>query len=145
MADEHDRRKQIENLVSQDPDINDTKMRDFRMQLETTLAEFERRGMRLRRIAIRATLAYSAIAALLIVFRPPGGASLVAGVLAVVATAAMIVGGYAIITYFGQLAPAIRRLQFDSHTAMIAELQQQVVALRDELRTRPPGGDTRSS
>ena len=107
------------------------------MQLESTLAEFERRGARLRWIAVRATLVYVAIAALLIAFQPPGGESLVAGILAFIATAAMIIGGYAIITYFGRLAPAIRRLQVDSQKAMIADLQQQIISLREELHQRP--------
>jgi len=137
MAEEKERQKQVDNLLAQDTNINDSEMREFRMQLEAALADLEQRGERLRKIAIRALLVYLAIAVILIVGQPPGAASIVAGILALLATVAMVVGGYATIIYIGKVAPTIRRLQLDSQNATIAELQQQVAALQMELHERP--------
>ncbi len=137
MAEENERRQQVDNLVAQDIAITDITMQEFRMQLEAALADFERRGVHLRRIAIRALLAYLAIAVILIVGQPPGAASIVAGILAILATTAMVVGGYAVIIYIGKVAPTIRQLQLESQNAMIAELQQQVASLREQVQKRP--------
>jgi hypothetical protein len=148
MADEHDRRQQVENLVSQDPHINDTNMGDFRMQLEQNLADWERRGSRMWRILCISAIAYMlemAFALLYLNRIPAENQRYWFLPFMIVGWATFIAGIYSLIVYVGKYAPAIRKLRYDIQSAMIAELQQQVVALRDEIRNRPPGTDPRSS
>jgi hypothetical protein len=148
MADEHDRRKQVENLVSQDPHINDANMRDFRMQLEQNLADWERRGARMWRILCISAVAYlfEMLFALLYLNRIPAEHQRYWFFpFMIVGWVTFIAGIYSLIAYAGKYAPGIRKLRYDIQSAMIAELQQQVVTLRDEIRNRPPGTDPRSS
>jgi hypothetical protein len=147
MAEEQQRLRQVEALMAQDPQIDESKLKEFRMQLQQNLADWERRGARLRRIVVIAFLTYLAFGLLTILVRSTAQPGYdyplpIRAIAAIVAWTALIAGGYAIIAYFVKFAPAIRRLRYDIQNAMITELQQQVVALRDELRTRPPGGHT---
>lgn len=145
MVDEDDRQKRIEDLMSHDPQITDDKMKEFRMRLERSLADWEHRRARLWRIiCISACLYLGVIAfALLVLNGAPAGS--IRGMFElpwfIVGLLTMIVGGYATILYVGRYMPAIRKLHYDIHTAMIAELQEQVLLLREEVRSRKSGDD----
>lgn len=127
--------------MSQDPQLDDTKLKEFRMQLESALHDFERRGARVRRIASVAGIVY--LINVLFGFFVLNGAKADSfrGSLAmpwmIVGLFTMVVGGYALVIYLTRYMPAIRRLRYDIQNSMIAELQQQVAALRDEVRSRP--------
>jgi hypothetical protein len=140
VVNDDDRRKRIEDLMSQDPQITDDKMKEFRMQLEQSLADWERRRARLWRIICISACLYLGVIvfAMLVLNGAPAGS--IRGMLTlpwfIVGLLTMIVGGYATILYVGKYMPAIRKLHYDIQTAMIAELQEQFLTLREELRAR---------
>ena len=127
--------------MAQDPQIDDSKIRDFRMQLETSLVDFEHRGARVRRTAIIAGVIYlvDVVFGLIVLNGATAGSWRGSLVLpwAIVGWLAMIIGGYAVVVYLTRYMPAIRRLRYDIQNSMITELQQQVASLREELRRRP--------
>jgi hypothetical protein len=138
MSDEKTRREQVDSLLAQDHDIEAAKLKEFRMQLETSLADFERRGARVRKTAIIAGAVYllNIVFALTVLNGAKAGSW--RGMLmlpwSVVGWVTMIVGGCAIFLYFTRYMPAMRRLRYDIQNSLILDLQQQIAELREELK-----------
>jgi len=144
MAEEKERHKRVDDLLAQDGDINDAHMQEFRMQLEQRLADWERRQARLWRVFCIAGIAYlfEMVLAFAYLNRMPADSQryVIIPFMALY-WLTFIVLIYSAALYFGKYMPAIRRMRYDVQTAMISELQLQVLAIREELRSRKSGGD----
>ena len=139
MADQEQRRKQVDDLIAQDPHIDDQKMRDFRMQLQQDLADWQRRGTIVFRTLCLAAIAYVLEMVFAFAFlnhMPKEIQDWYAWPFMIILWITFLVGISSVVLYVGRYMPTIRRMRFDVQTAMIAELQQQVVALREEVRRR---------
>ncbi len=145
MADEKERHKRVNDLLAQDSEINDAHMQEFRMQLEQRLADWERRQARLWRVICIAGIAYlfEMVFAFAYLNHVPADSQrhVVIPFFMALYWLTFLVLIYSAALYFGKYMPAIRRMRYDVQTVMISELQLQVLAIREELRSRKSGGD----
>jgi len=141
MANQRDRETQVQALVAQDQGIDESRLNDFHAQLKSSLESWERRGAKLRRIAMIAVLVFLVTA----ILTPGMVGSLrsAEGAGRIVLPLWLAISWGSLVTtvgtsgwYFSKYVPAMRRLRFDIQTSMIAELQEQVAELRRELEDR---------
>lgn len=142
---ERDSHKQrVKQLVAQDPEINETQMKEFRMQLEQTLGLWEAKaGQTRRRIVIAALVYLCSTAGYMFYLSNWGNANRSATAetigryivypLVVASLAAMIIGGLLLVLYLVKYRPRVSRGRFDLQTAMMLDLHQQVKQLQESV------------
>lgn len=111
------------------------------MQLEDKLAVWESRGTRLRRIGIAVVVAYVflVVFGITVLNNAPAGSfrAALAAPWMIVGWCTLAVGLYTAYVYTVRYRPATRQLRYDIQNSMFLELQQQIAALREEIRKRP--------
>lgn len=155
MAENESHRERVKKLLAQDHEINDTQLKEFRMNLEASLMSWESKAARVRRGIMIAVVTYAASIVVMMLsgagqnrllnLAPNAAAArgwfatayqfLMAGGI-VAGWLSIIVGTWLLVTYLYRYAPALKRARFDAHSVMILELQQQVEQLRRELKDR---------
>ena len=145
---EHDsHRQRVKKLLAQDQEINDTQLKEFRMQLEQSLETCEQKAKNARLrilIALAVYLVGFILCGLMVKlwpFEPPHFAlAFVRNILylsfLVSALGAALIGIWLAILYVFKYSPALKRIRFELQTAMMLELQQQVAELREEVKRR---------
>jgi hypothetical protein len=137
----------VKKLLAQDPEINDTQMKEFRMQLEQSLESWEEKAKKTRRRILIALAVYLAgmvacwfFAGLWLNAAHNDKAALVLGImylpLFISALAAALIGIWLAALYVFKYAPRLHRARFDLQTSMILELQQQVKQLDENMVRR---------
>jgi cation transport ATPase len=152
MAERDRYRERVQKLLAQDQEINDTQLKEFRVQLEQNLQAWEDSSQKVRRALVR-TIALFLFLYLIGVFFMPmfqvGQREMkaewmrnlymaVMGGWFVAMILTFAVGLWMLILYLYKYAPALKRARFDTQTAMILELQQQVEQLRQDMERRKP-------
>ena len=141
------RQLRVKKLLAQDPEINDTQLKEFRMQLNQSIESLEKKSKTTRRrilIALAVYLAGMAICSFFVVqwrdAAPNAAAGLVRGLVywpfAITALAAALTGIWLVAQYVFKYAPQINRARFDVQTSMMLELQQQVKQLHENMEQR---------
>jgi hypothetical protein len=151
MADRDLHRQRVQRLLAQDQEINDTQLKEFRMQLEQNLQSWEISSQKVRRVLVRVIALFVFLYLIGVFFIPmfQVGQREMKDVMRSIYTAviggwfvAMIltfaVGLWMLVLYLYKYAPALKRARFDTQTAMILELQQQVEQLRQDMERRNP-------
>ena len=117
---------QVSRLVAQDPEINQSQMKEFRMQLEQTLELSEAKAQQTRRWILIAWLVYffSMACCMLNLGSVP---------MFVVLLTAMTIGGLLLALYLIKDGPRVSRARFDLQAAMMLELQEQVRELQQQI------------
>jgi hypothetical protein len=134
----------VKKLLAQDPEINDTQMKEFRMQLEQALESWEEKAKKTRRrilIALAVYLAGMIFCQIFVMFwhdaAPNGTAALVRGLVylpfLLSGITAAVIGIWLIALYIFKYAPQLTRARFDLQTSMMLELQQQVKQLNENM------------
>jgi len=147
MSERDSHQLRVKNLLAQDQEINDTQLKEFRMQLEQSLESWEQKSQRTRRrilVALAVYLAGMAICWFFVVLgrdaAPDAAAGLVRGLVyglfAIATLAAALTGIWMVALYVLKYAPRLNRARFDVQTSMALELQEQVKQLREEMRKR---------
>ncbi len=137
----------VEKLLAQDPDINDTQLKEFRMQLEQSIESLEEKSKRTRRrvlIGLAVYLVGTVICYSFVLFwikpGPNDAAMLVKGLIywlfLITTLAAAFTGIWAVALYVFKYAPQLNRARFDVQTSMMLELQQQVKQLHESMERR---------
>jgi hypothetical protein len=143
-------RERVQRLLAQDQEINDIQLKEFRMQLEQNLQSWEVSSQKVRRVLVRILALFVFLYLVGVFFMPmfqvgqremkaEGMWNLYLAVMggwfvAMILTVA--VGLWMFILYLYKYAPALKRARFDTQTAMILELQQQVEQLRQDVERR---------
>ena len=141
------RQLRVKKLLAQDPEINDTQLKEFRMQLNQSLESWEQKSKRTCRrilIALAVYLAGMVICWLFVMLgrdaAPNAEAGLVRGLIyglsAIAALAAALTGIWLVALYVFKYAPQLNRARFDVQTSMMLELQQQVKQLHENMELR---------
>lgn len=144
---EHDsHRQRVQKLLAQDQEINKTQMKEFLVQLERSLESWDTTAKRIRRRILIAVAVYAAamfLHAFFVVAHNSvrnGPFAIMYGVLLwgnlVTLFGSFFIGIWLIALYFFKYSPGLKRAQFDVHTAMMLELQQQVQQLRQDMNAR---------
>jgi hypothetical protein len=144
MPDRDLRHLRVKELLAQDPEINDTQLKEFRMQLDQLLESYEQKSKRTRRrilIALAVYLAGMVICWSFVVFWHDAAPSLVAGLVRgliywpflIAALAAALTGIWLVALYVFKYAPQVSRARFDVQTSMMLELQQQMKQLHENI------------
>jgi len=131
-------RARVKALVFQDPDINETALKEFHMDLEKSLFTWERRGRTVRRIAwLAVSVLVADILAILVIEASPAlrGSDFVRSVWATIGGVSLLVSAICLVWYRDRYRPTFNRAKFDLQTLMIRELQQQVAKLRQEVNS----------
>jgi len=139
MTDKQSRQRQVAALLAQDHEINDSRLQEFRMQLEQSLAKWERDGRTVRRAGwIGAAVTILSMFAILPLQAIPAlrNNGLVFFLYMLGWTASLLVTGYLIILYREKYARGISQARFDLQMALLRELQEQVEQLRRQVN--PP-------
>ncbi len=147
MPDRDLRQLRVKQLLAQDPEINDTQLKEFRMQLDQSLESWEQKSKRTRRrilIALAVYLAGMVICWFFVVLgrdaAPDAAAALVRGLVyglfAIAALASALTGIWLVALYVFKYAPELNRARFDVQTSMMLELQQQVKQLHENMERR---------
>jgi hypothetical protein len=137
----------VKKLVAQDEEINDSQLKEFRMELEQALDSWEQKSQRTRRrifFAIAGYLAGMTICRFLMVLwtraAPDHVSAIIRGLIywpfLIGTLAAALVGVWLVALYFFKYAPRLNRARFDLHTSMLLELQQQVKELHENMEQR---------
>jgi hypothetical protein len=141
---EHDLHQlRVKNLLAQDPKINDTQLKEFRMQLEQTLESWEKKAKATRRRILIALGVYLvgmiACWSLVLVWRHPAAndtglwRGLVYLPFAISSLTAALIGIWLVALYVFKYAPRLNRARFDVQMSMMLELQQQVKHLHENF------------
>ena len=145
---EHDlHERRVKKLLAQDPEINDTQLEEFRMQLQQSIESLEENSTRTRRrvlIALAVFLAGIVVCQFFMVLWQDAAASRAAALErlliylpAVITTlVAALTGIWAVALYVFKYAPQLNRARFDLQTSMMLELQQQVKQLYENMDRR---------
>jgi TRAP-type C4-dicarboxylate transport system permease small subunit len=148
MPDRDLRQMRVKNLLAQDPEINDTQLKEFRMQLDRLLESCEERSKRTRRRILIALAVYLAAMVICWSFRilvgnaaaPNATAGLAMGLIylpfLIAGLAAALIGIWLVALYVFKYAPQLSRARFDVQTSMMLELQQQVKQLHENMERR---------
>ena len=141
MPDRDLRQLRGKELLAQDPEINDTQLKEFRMQLDQLLESSEQKSKRTRHrilIALAVYLVGMVICWSFVVLcgaAASPAAGLVRGLIywlfLIAALAAALTGIWLIALYVFKYAPQVSRARFDVQTSMMLELQQQVKQLHE--------------
>ena len=137
----------VKKLLAQDPEINDTQLKEFRMQLDQLLESCEQKSKRTRRrilIALAVYLAGMVVCWFLRVLwhdaAPNAAAGLARGLVywpfIIAALAAALAGIWLLALYVFKYAPQLNRARFEVQTSMMLELQQQVKQLHENMERR---------
>ncbi len=152
MADRDLHRERVQRLLAQDPDLNDTQLKEFRMQLEQKLQSLEDGSQKVLRASMWIIALMVFLHLIGVFFMPMFPVGQRAGrVDWVLNLNTAVIGGWFVariltlavclwmlILYFYKYAPGLKRARFDTQTAMILELQQQVEQLRQDMERRNP-------
>jgi len=141
------RQLRVKKLLAQDPEINDTQLEDFRMQLNQSIESLEEKSKRTRRRILTALAIFlpgMVICNFLVVLwhdaAPNATAALVRGLIywpfLIAVLAAALTGIWLVALYVFKFAPQINRARFDAQTSMMLELQQQVKQLHENMERR---------
>jgi uncharacterized membrane protein len=141
----HQRR--VKELLAQDPNINDTHTKEFRMQLDQALESSEARAKQTRRRILIALAAYfigMGICTLLASSwhnaAPNSTAGLIRGIIyfpfLISMFAGMVFGVWMIAIYVFKHGPQLHRARFDLQTSILLELQNQVKRLSENIERR---------
>ena len=143
MPDRDLRQLRVKELLAQDPEINDTQLKEFRMQLDQLLESSEQKSKRTRhRILIALAVYLVGMVICWSFFVLCGSASspaagLVRGLIywlfLIAALAAALTGIWLVALYVFKYAPQVSRARFDVQTSMMLELQQQVKQLHENM------------
>ena len=145
---EHDLHQlRVKELLAQDPEINDTHLKEFRMKLEQSIESLEEKSKRTRRrilIALAVYLMGMAICWFFVVqwpdAAPNAGAAIVRSLVywpfVITGLAAALTGIWLVALYVFKYAPQLNRARFDVQTSMMLELQQQVKQLYETMERR---------
>jgi hypothetical protein len=147
MPDRDLRQRRVKELLARDPKINDTQLKEFRMQLDQLLESSEQKSKRTRRRILIALAAYLVGMVVCLFFRvfwhdaaPNYAAGMVRGLVylpfLITALAAAIIGIWLVALYVFRYAPQVSRARFDVQTSMMLELQQQMKQLRENIERR---------
>ncbi len=149
MRDSEAVRNQVLRLLSQDQQINQSSTKEFRMKLEATLVAWEHKAQRVRR-ALLTTIGVCVFVYFVGIFAIPrfdearrlmadswmsSVYTVVIGAWFVVAVLSFFVGGYMLLLYLFKYAPAVKRARFDVQTTMLLELQEQIIQLRQDVKS----------
>lgn len=139
--------QRVKKLLAQDPEINDTQLKEFRMQLNQSIELLEQKSKRTRRRILIALAVY--LAGMIICWffalqwreaAPDAAAAAVRGLVywpfAIAALAASLTGIWLVALYLFKYGPQLNRARFDVQTSMILELQQQVKQLCEKIERR---------
>ena len=144
MPDRDLRQLRVKELLAQDPEINDTQLKEFRMQLDQLLESSEQKSKRTRRrilIALAVYLVGMVICWFFVMLwhdaAPSPAAGTVRGLIywpfLIAAVAAALTGIWQVALYVFKYAPQVSRARFDVQTSMMLELQQQVKQLHENM------------
>jgi hypothetical protein len=147
MSERDSHQLRVKNLLAQDQEINDTQLKEFRMQLEQSLESWEQKSQRTRRRILIALAVYfpaviicQFLAALWTPAAPNYAAAMVRGLIywpfLIATLAAGLTGIWLVALYVFKYTPRLNRARFEVQTSMALELQEQVKQLREEMRTR---------
>ena len=147
MPEQNLRQLGVKKLLAQDPEINDTQLKEFRMQLDQSIELLEQKSQRTRRRILIALAVYLAGIVIgwcfAVVWRdaaPIAEAAIVRGLVflpvVIAALAAALAGIWLVALYVFKYAPQLNRARFDVQMAMILELQQQVRQLQENMERR---------
>ena len=137
----------VKRLLAQDPEINETQMEEFRMELQESLEAWEERSRRTRRrilIALGVYLAGMVICWFLALrwreAAPDATAALWRGLLywppLASALVAALAGFWMIALYAFKYAPQLNRTRFEMQLSVMLELQRQVKRLCEHFEQR---------
>ena len=137
----------VKKLLAQDPEINDTHLREIHMHLNQSIELLEEKSKRTRRrvlIALAVFLTGMVICQSFAVLwqdaAPDRAAAFVRLIiflpLIITTLAASLIGIWAVALYVFKYAPQLHRARFDLQTSMMLELQQQVKQLHENMDRR---------
>jgi len=149
MSDSQSFGDQVKKLLAQDPNINELQTKEFRMQLESSLMSWEEKAARVRRALAYMLTILGGTYLIGIFFMPMYSLarqqaadewmrnlySFVIAAWVTVGLVSLVVGTYLLFLYLFKYAPALKKARFDVQSAMILELQEQMVQMRQELRS----------
>ena len=141
------RQQRVKQLVAQDPEINESQMKEFRMKLEQTLDVYEAKAKQTRRRLLIAWLVYLAGTFSYMFYLSNWGNAkrsataemigvYVVGPLFIASLAAMVIGALLLVLYLVKYGPRVGRARFELQKSMTAELQEQVKRLQESLARR---------
>lgn len=144
MPDRNQHDDRVKQLLAQETAINDTNFKEFRMQLEQSLAACEQKSQRVRRRIVIGIIVYFVgmlMYMLLLSIYPKAPANAAAVVsrgmimlpFLIAAMTAGILGLNLLVRYIFIHAPRLSRARFDLQTSLLLELQQQVKQLQEDL------------
>ena len=140
MRENHVHRNRVAALVAQDQEINESQLKEFRMQLEQSLSKWERDGRTVRRaawIAVVVLLADYLVAIPLAGSPNFHGKDILMFLWAFAGIASLILALFLTVLYKGKYAPRISQARFDLQMTMLRDLQEQVETLRKNVRQPP--------
>jgi hypothetical protein len=141
------RQLRVKKLLAQDPEINDTQLKEFRMQLDQLLESCEQKSKRTRRRILIALAVYlptlvicQFFAVLWRAAAPNATVGLVRGLIwwpfIIAGLASALTGIWLVALYVFKYVPQLNRARFDVQTSMMLELQQQVRQLHEHMERR---------
>lgn len=147
MAEHEERQQRIKRLLAQDPAINDTHMKEFRMQLEQSLEASEAKAKQTRRRILIAWLIYMAVMLVNVALPTQWRNATVDPQmmrfqemlfvpLTFLTILVMVIGVLLVILYLFKYQPRLGRARFDLQTSMLLELQEQVKELRENFERK---------
>jgi hypothetical protein len=147
MPDRDSHQLRVKNLLAQDSEINDTRLEEFRMQLEQSLEAWEQKSKRTRRRILIALAVYLVgmvtCQFLAILWRdavPNTAAALMRGLVyfpfLIMGLTAALSGIWLVALYVFKYAPQLNRARYDAQTSMMLELQQQIKQLHESIERR---------
>ncbi len=125
----------VANLLAQDPNLSDSQMEEYRMQLEQKIDKAERQAWQMR-VAIYVALGTWMIAMAVAPFLKAMGneMSTTLNVVWLIAIAAApLCGVWFLIVYLVKYRPAVGQTRTDFQTTVILQLQRQVAELTERL------------
>ncbi len=139
--------QRVKKLLAQDQEINDTQLKEFRMQLEQSLEAWEQKSKRMRRrilITLAVYLIGMTACQFLALLWHGAAADATAGMirgliympLMISGLAAALAGIWLVALYLFKYAPQLNRARYDVQTSMMLELQQQVKQLCETMERR---------
>ncbi|HVU86341.1 MAG TPA: hypothetical protein VHD36_03405 [Pirellulales bacterium] len=127
-------------LIAQDPDIHESRLKEMRMQLEQSLAKWERDGRIVRRAAWIATIVLLLDYLAVIPLAWAGkfsGQQVAMFAWSAVGCISLLLALYFTILHRAKYARRIAQGRFDLQMSMLREPAQQVDELRRQIHRRP--------
>ncbi len=139
MSNPESRRPLVEGLVSQDECISEPQLKEFRMDLEKSLASLEEKAQASRRLTIRSagivTLCY-VLGFIMNVMHGFTTYEFLAPIWSAVSSISIITCVVVAVRYWTQHRPALERGRIDLQIEMFGELQRQIAGLSSELKSQ---------